>query len=896
MLAILRTILIALSLALLPLVSSFAGPYEDGIEAVERGEYEVALRIFRSLAEIGDARGQNGLGKMYYEGWGVPQDYSEAVKWYRLAADQNFASGQNNLGNMYLTGQGVPQDVVMAAELYRKAAEQGHPDAQLQLGILYAKGQGVQQNDAEAANLIGQAAKNNNPEAQHVYGYLHEIGVGVQQDLNEAASWYRKAAEQGNPYAQIRLGSMYEHGSGIPQDEEQAVELYRMAAEKGIPDAQVMLGIMYLDGRGVTKDESEAKKWFQKAAQQGHPIAQARLDSLKTGLPVIPTLDQALSVTAQDLAASYLSINEVVSMVALSLEHGINVTVNLGDGQYNITQENAASFHEAYLQRLDVYRKAIEQRGFIDIDGRYELSVNASCHEEKQLGIAQIFAVGERDGEPLFANELVIRQTGFKADLVFSADDNGQPSEIVFPGATVENAIIFSTPHGFNLWGTVENRIVNLQLRIEDVERALMMKFSSRSDRQAVADCVFSLTPPREGPRLPSSRPDFGSFADGQTAYEQGNYKVALEIIRAFAEQGHAPAQAILGSMYFDGKGVRKNRKTAVDWYRRAAEQGNPNSQLRLGQFYIFGKGVTRDYDEAERWFQKAAEHKSASHQKTRDAAHDHLSMLKTFRAAELGDASAQAEVGAIFAYGIFRDPQDISEAIKWYHLAAEQGHAGAMSELGTIYQDGIKAAWRGDYAPALQIFRSLADRGDPKGQTGLGKMYLKGWGVTQDFTEALKWYRKAAEQGCTEARADLAQIAKDHYDRGQAYRRKGDLAQAVANYTWAVEIDPKSARAYNNLAWLLATAPRSEIRDGKKSVELAKKAVALRPEHPPYMDTLAAAYAEAGEFTDAIRMQQRAIDLLKAQGKAVSDHEDRLKLYEQKKPFRLKPKADADQ
>ena len=510
--AILRAILIALSLTLLSLVSSFAGPYEDGIEAAERGDYEIALQIFRSLAEMDDAKGQNGLGRMYHEGWGVPQDFAEAVKWYRKSAEQGYApaqfslgymysSGQGvpqdfaeavtwyrkaaeqglvgaqlSLGYMYLSGEGVPRDMAEAADWYHKAAEQGDPDAQLQLGILYARGQGVQQDDAKAADLIGKAAENYHPEAQHLYGYLHEIGVGVQQDPNEAASWYRKAAEKGNPDAQIRLGLMYEHGSGIPQDEEQAAKLYRMAAEKGIPDAQVMLGLMYLDGRGVTKDESEATKWLQKAAQQGHPIAQARLDSLKTGLPVIPTLDQALGVPAQDLAASYLSINEVVSMVALSLESGINVTVNLDDGRYNITQENAASFDKAFRQRLDVYRQAIETRGFGNIAGRYTMRVSASC---QQVDFS------------FTANEPAIRQDGFKTDFVFSADDIG--SEAVLPGAITENAVVFRHPVGFSLWGTTEDDAIKLRLNIDEIENALMMEFKSPSDRRAVADCVFIL-------------------------------------------------------------------------------------------------------------------------------------------------------------------------------------------------------------------------------------------------------------------------------------------------------------------------------------------------------------------------------------------------------------------
>ena len=61
-------------------------------------------------------------------------------------------------------------------------------------------------------------------------------------------------------------------------------------------------------------------------------------------------------------------------------------------------------------------------------------------------------------------------------------------------------------------------------------------------------------------------------------------------------------------------------------------------------------------------------------------------------------------------------------------------------------------------------------------------------------------------------------------------------------------------------------------------------------------MDRLASAYAEADKFADAVRVQQKAIDLWKAQGKDVADYQSHLKLYEQKKPFRLKPKAGADQ
>ena len=65
-------------------------------------------------AKQGDAFAQFNLGVMYYNGDGVPQDYSEAAKWYRKAAEQGHAKAQSNLGVMYADGKGVPKDYVKA--------------------------------------------------------------------------------------------------------------------------------------------------------------------------------------------------------------------------------------------------------------------------------------------------------------------------------------------------------------------------------------------------------------------------------------------------------------------------------------------------------------------------------------------------------------------------------------------------------------------------------------------------------------------------------------------------------------------------------------------------------------------------------------------------------------
>ena len=118
---ILRTVLIGLVLTISGGVV-LAGPFEDGIAAIGKGDYATALRLLRPLAEQGDAKAQISLGAMYAGGQGVAQDYREAVKWYRSAAEQGIASAQIVLGGMYADGRGVAQDYLRAHMWFNLAA------------------------------------------------------------------------------------------------------------------------------------------------------------------------------------------------------------------------------------------------------------------------------------------------------------------------------------------------------------------------------------------------------------------------------------------------------------------------------------------------------------------------------------------------------------------------------------------------------------------------------------------------------------------------------------------------------------------------------------------------------------------------------------------------------
>jgi hypothetical protein len=130
--------------------AAIAGPLEDGLTAYQDGDYAEALRLWRPLANQGNAIAQAELGVMYTYGRGVPQNDAQAVAWLSKAAAQGNAWGEGRLGQMYLNGQGVQRDYAQAHMWLRKGAEQGDSLSQDSLGYLYETGKGVPQDYIQA--------------------------------------------------------------------------------------------------------------------------------------------------------------------------------------------------------------------------------------------------------------------------------------------------------------------------------------------------------------------------------------------------------------------------------------------------------------------------------------------------------------------------------------------------------------------------------------------------------------------------------------------------------------------------------------------------------------------------------------------------------------------------
>ena len=117
-------IAVLVALTIVP-ASAIGSDIDDGQAAYNRSDYATALRLWRPLAEQGNARAENNLGVMYENGKGVPPDFAEAVRWYRLAAEQGYAGAQYNLGLIYAIGRGGVQRDPLRAYMWFSIAASG---------------------------------------------------------------------------------------------------------------------------------------------------------------------------------------------------------------------------------------------------------------------------------------------------------------------------------------------------------------------------------------------------------------------------------------------------------------------------------------------------------------------------------------------------------------------------------------------------------------------------------------------------------------------------------------------------------------------------------------------------------------------------------------------------
>jgi tetratricopeptide (TPR) repeat protein len=211
----------------------------------------------------------------------------------------------------------------------------------------------------------------------------------------------------------------------------------------------------------------------------------------------------------------------------------------------------------------------------------------------------------------------------------------------------------------------------------------------------------------------------------------------------------------------------------------------------------------------------------------------------------------------------------DLDEALK-----------GNPGRIDALEFRAILSAGSGDYRQAIEDLERLQQIAPKNSEllSQLGMLY-----------EANKQPRKAIEK----YNAALKQAPQQFLalrGRADAYLNVGKHAEAVEDYNAALKIKPDDDGVLNNLAWVLATSPDDGVRDGKRAVELGTEAAKVTEYKKAHiLSTLAAGYAETGDFEKARQWSKKAVEL----GSDDPETEDQLKKelasYESNKPWREK-------
>lgn len=324
------------------------------------------------------------------------------------------------------------------------------------------------------------------------------------------------------------------------------------------------------------------------------------------------------------------------------------------------------------------------------------------------------------------------------------------------------------------------------------------------------------------------------------------------------AEMDAATAEVVGFDLLLGRGGVSRDPARAAVSLEHAAAAGLPNAAAALASMYQYGVGVPRDEARALDLAAQAAQH---------------------------GVASALAMIGAERAYGRPDMPRDPAAGVHWLKAAAEQGEPLALFILGQLYRYGdgadrdedlgrqlvMRSAELG-YAPAGMEASAFLLRGEPApadvakaihfarfaaasnyapAAYRLAKLYLVGRHVERDPAQAVQWLTRASDLGLGAATLWLSELYAKGIGVPSDERRAAELRDGA--------LSGLSLAERNQIAWELAVNTEVTLRNGALAVEIME-AVPLSELAAHHVDTLAAAYAAAGRFDEAVQTQLRAL------------------------------------
>ncbi len=567
--------------------------------------------------DVGMLRYMLGISRMYFEGYGLPQDKTKSAFWFDKAMDLIASRVDKSKGSkrvlrevywaLKIYDRSYPANVNLSRWLFKYASE-GHPQFQYDLAMALYLGEGIKQNKDEAYKWFLKSAEQGYPESMFIVGAAYDRGGDLKEDAEVASYWYKKASEQNYVRAQMALAYMMKQGRGVTKDEAMAEKLIDKAIYKTIklaikehksPELEVV-NLFTTPIIGI-EDYKEMFKWYLKAARKGDDFAQYQ--------------------TAQ------------------MLENGSGTEKNIREAFYWYKNSADNGNSKALVRIAQFYMD--KDNGVVIYSPEEAIKWLMIPAEKKDAEAEYILGLTYLQGEDVQINP------GFASKWLAMAAEQGH----IMAGLTIARAYFYGDKlnqdrkkalHWFNMvesnseWDAKEildeveigdlkkYKHDGLGNKLKEVGKLYALYHMAEDDKDAEAQYqlaryfdygpTLKITDETESTYWYETASKKGypkaQFALAYRYYKgddvKENPEYSAKIMRFAADKDYAPAEAYMGKYYVEGYGVEKNVPYGVTFYSKAVRQNYDEAEYALGKLYFEGEVVEKNWRLAARLFRKA--------------------------------------------------------------------------------------------------------------------------------------------------------------------------------------------------------------------------------------------------------------------------------------------------
>lgn len=251
------------------------------------------------------------------------------------------------------------------------------------------------------------------------------------------------------------------------------------------------------------------------------------------------------------------------------------------------------------------------------------------------------------------------------------------------------------------------------------------------------------------------------------------NTNLAIRYFTKSAEKGYLPAILVMAKYNLFAE---KNPEQAVRWFKKAADADDVSGQMFVAAAYLFGVGVKQNSDTATKYYIDAAKNGNAIAQYTladnflnsRYASNVKLGLIWLTKSAANGNTKALTKLAGMYATGTKLVDKDTEKAKELLNEAIAKNYLPAMLAMGDL------ALSQNEYQQALKWYNKAASAHDAQAYLRLAHAYLQAKSPVYDANAGFLWTLKAAQEGITEAKSDLAQL----YEKGIGVAANAELAK----------------------------------------------------------------------------------------------------------------------